>query len=257
MTSEPIVTPVDETITQDYMLDKRVRLKQHKGGYRAGLDAALLAASVAPAAGARVLDVGAGVGAVSLALAWRHPSLKITAFERDEKALSLLHQNITDNGFDERVTACAGDVGQGFAATGLERFDVVLSNPPYFSDDRQHRLPAEAKRGAYFSELGLEAWIKFLLAAAKSGGTIAVIHRAEVLGDIFASLGKSVGDLRILPVSSRDGQAANRVLVLAKKHRRTPMKIFSGFVIHQNGKKFYPDVEKILRGNADLVQKIS
>jgi hypothetical protein len=43
------VTPDDATISEDLLLGGRIRLRQPRGGYRAGLDAALLAVAAAPA----------------------------------------------------------------------------------------------------------------------------------------------------------------------------------------------------------------
>ena len=60
-------------VAEDRVLDGQVRLRQAARGYRAGLDAALLAAACDAQAGARVLEAGCGVGAALLAAATRRP----------------------------------------------------------------------------------------------------------------------------------------------------------------------------------------
>jgi tRNA1(Val) A37 N6-methylase TrmN6 len=63
-----------DAITENTVLDGRVRLLQPERGYRAGMDAALLAAACEAADGARVLEAGCGVGAALLAAASRWPA---------------------------------------------------------------------------------------------------------------------------------------------------------------------------------------
>ena len=61
-----------ELYTEDFIFGKQVRLKQLKKGYRFGSDAVLLASYITANKGL-LLDLGAGVGAVSLGIAWRNP----------------------------------------------------------------------------------------------------------------------------------------------------------------------------------------
>ncbi|MFZ1103456.1 MAG: methyltransferase, partial [Hyphomicrobiaceae bacterium] len=58
-----------EDETDDAFLSGRLQVLQPRGGYRAGIDGVLLAATIDAAPGAQVLDVGAGVGIVGLCVA--------------------------------------------------------------------------------------------------------------------------------------------------------------------------------------------
>src|SRR6185312_10410989 len=124
---------MDET-TEDRILDGRVVLRQPVRGYRAGLDAALLAAACDAAPGARAIEAGCGAGGALLAAAARRPQVHFTGVERDPKALALARSNIAANGMEDRVTALAGDVALRFSGLGLEPFDAALANPPFFDD---------------------------------------------------------------------------------------------------------------------------
>ena len=73
---------MDET-TDDHVLDGRVRLRQPQRGYRAGVDAALLAAACDAADGARVIEAGCGAGGALLAAAARRPGARFVGVERD------------------------------------------------------------------------------------------------------------------------------------------------------------------------------
>src|SRR3954453_8341278 len=96
--------------TEDRVLDGRVSLRQPVRGYRAGLDAALLAAACDAGPGRRVIEAGCGAGGALLAAAARRPQARFTGVERDPDALALALANIAANGMEDRVEAIAGDV---------------------------------------------------------------------------------------------------------------------------------------------------
>src|SRR5271154_7624210 len=104
---------MDETptsVTEDNILGGKLTLRQPAKGYRAGLDAALLAAACDAGPGERVIEAGCGVGAVMLAAAARRPGASFVGVERDAAALELAQANIAANGLSDRVEAMAGDV---------------------------------------------------------------------------------------------------------------------------------------------------
>ena len=69
-------TPINtNSLTEDMLLDGRVKLAQPVDGLRTAIDAVLLAASVPVKAGQHVLDLGCGAGAVSLCLAPVRPGV--------------------------------------------------------------------------------------------------------------------------------------------------------------------------------------
>src|SRR3569833_2351262 len=164
--------------SEDRLLGGRVRLLQPAKGYRAGMDAALLAAACDARTGERMLDVGCGPGAVLLQAAVRRPDARFWGLERDPEAADLARQAAELNGISGRVEILAGDVAAGFAALKLRPFDAVLSNPPFFDDAAAIRGPHPARRGAYLADAGLAAWIGFLAAAAREGGSLTQLHRA-------------------------------------------------------------------------------
>ena len=65
------------------LLGGRVRLRQPATGYRAGMDAALLAAAVGAAAGERVIEAGCGAGGALMQVAARGPGVGLVGLERD------------------------------------------------------------------------------------------------------------------------------------------------------------------------------
>lgn len=238
--------------TEDRVLDGHVRLRQPKDGYRAGMDAALLAAACDAQDGERVIDVGCGVGAAMLAAAARRPKTSFVGVERSPDALDLARQNIDLNGWTERVEAVEGDVAAPFAKLGLSPFDAALCNPPFFDDPGAIRGPAASRKGAWIADDGLAAWTGFLLKAVREGGTITVIHRADRLAELLALLGAKAGSFRIRPLAPFADQPAKRVIVRAVKTGKAPLALLPPLVLHADGAGHSPAAEAILRGEAHL-----
>ncbi len=246
-------SPIPSPITEDQMLGGRVRLLQPAKGYRAGMDAALLAAACDARAGERVLDVGCGPGAVLLQAAVRRTEARFWGLERDPEAAELARRGAALNGVSERVEILAGDVAAGFAALKLRPFDAVLSNPPFFDDPGAIRGPHPSRQGAYLADEGLAAWIGFLAKAAREGGSVTLIHRADRLADILAALAPKCGSIRIRPIHPFAHAPAKRVLVRAVKTGKAPLELLPPLVLHDgSGGKHTAEADAILRGEAEL-----
>jgi tRNA1(Val) A37 N6-methylase TrmN6 len=234
-------------------LGGRLSLAQPRRGYRAGMDAALLAAACDAGAGRRVIEAGCGAGAALLSAALRRPESRFTGVERDPEALALCRQNIAANGLQERVEALEGDVSRKLSALGLEPFDAALANPPFFDDPDAIRGPAPEREGAWIADGGLQAWSRFLLKAVREGGAITLIHRADRLADILDLLGKGAGSFKIRPVQPFADEPAKRVLVRAVKTGKAPLVLLPALVLHdRSGGKHTAEADAILRGETAL-----
>jgi release factor glutamine methyltransferase len=87
--------------------------------------------ALGPAAGAAVADLGTGCGAIALALASERPGWRIVATDVSEPALALARANAAALGLG-RVEFRAGS---WFDPLGGERFDLIVSNPPYVASE--------------------------------------------------------------------------------------------------------------------------
>jgi len=240
-------------VAESALLGGRVRLRQPVKGYRAGMDAALLAAAVEAKPGERLIEAGCGAGAVLMQVAARRSGVILSGLERDATAAGLARENAALNGVDDRTTILSGDVAQGFRALDLPAFDWAVSNPPFFDDPGALRAPAPGKQGAWMADDGLKAWTGFLLKAVREGGKIVVIHRADRLADLLALLGEKAGSFAIRPIQPYADQPAKRVLVQAIKTGKAPLRLLPPLVLHdRTDAKHSPEAEAILRGEAGL-----
>ncbi|MED5536680.1 MAG: methyltransferase [Pseudomonadota bacterium] len=245
--------PAAPEVVENALLCGRVRLRQPARGYRAGMDAALLAAAVAPRPGERLFEAGCGAGAVLMQIAARHDALSLTGLERDSSSAALARENAGLNGFGDRITVIEGDVAAGFRSLGLPPFDWAVSNPPFFDDPGALRAPAPGKQGAWMADDGLAAWTGLLLKAVREGGRIVIIHRADRLADLLALLGDKAGSFAIRPIQPFAEEPAKRVLVRAIKTGKAPLRLLPPLVLHdRSGAKHTPESEALLRGEAAL-----
>jgi tRNA1(Val) A37 N6-methylase TrmN6 len=244
-------TELPPEIVENALLGGRVRFLQPARGYRAGMDAALLAAACDAAPGERVIEAGCGAGAVLMQIAARRPGAVLTGLERDPAMAALARRNAALNG--AAATIVEGDVAQGFRALDLPVFDRAVSNPPFFDDPGALRAPAPGKTGAWMADDGLAAWTRFLLKSVREGGRIVIIHRADRLADLLAGLGETAGSFSIRPVHAFADEPAKRVLVQAIKTGKAPLRLLPPLVLHaRDGAKHTPEAEAILRGETGL-----
>jgi ribosomal protein L3 glutamine methyltransferase len=88
----------------------------------------------------RALDLCTGSGCIGIAMAVHQPDWRVDLADVSPEALSLARENIALHGVAERVRAIESDL---FSGLGDERYDLVVSNPPYVTEREFAELPPE------------------------------------------------------------------------------------------------------------------
>ena len=247
--SEPILPAMlDEVeVTHDHLLAEQVKITQPKTGYRVGSDAVLVAASLATSRG-RVLDLGAGVGAISLCISRRLGELQITAVEIDPVTAALARYNVAVNGMDQQVRVVNADI-TAMPAVMADSFDHVISNPPYHhkaGTRPRHAARAKAHVGA---DTDLDDWVKAATWAAKPRGRISFICRADRVAELIGLFDRAgVGETLLFPLWSRPMSPASRVIIQVRKAVRGPGAIMPGLIVHNDGGGFTDAAQHIMEG---------
>ena len=78
------------------------------------------------------------------------------------------------------------------------------------------------------------------------------INRADALGALLDGLARRFGALRVLPLHSRAGEAAHRVIIQGRKGSRAPLSLLQGLVLHGDDHAFVPAIDAVLREGAAL-----
>jgi release factor glutamine methyltransferase len=106
--------------------------------------AALEALTARPTA--NVIDLGTGSGAIALAIAVNAPHARVTATDISVQALEIAKQNARRLGVDGRVDFRRADCWDILDAGGaLERYDLIVANPPYIREDEINALAPEVR----------------------------------------------------------------------------------------------------------------
>jgi tRNA1(Val) A37 N6-methylase TrmN6 len=243
----------NDDVTTDAVLGGRLQLRQPRRGHRVGHDAILLAAATQGLSGEHAVELGAGVGAAGLALAWRCPGLAVALVDNDEALVALAADNARANGLADRVRAVALDVAAAaarFAEAGLTTgsADRVLMNPPFNDPQRQQASPDESRRAAHVAEPDtLAAWVAAASRLLQPGGTLTLIYRAESLADVLAALAPSFGAITVTPVHAKPAAPAIRVLVSAIAQSRAALTVQPGLILAEADGRPSRAAEAILR----------
>ena len=142
-----------------------------------------------------ILDLGTGTGAIALALASEFPNANVVAVDKSPQAVALAQRNLQRLQFNH-VTILESD---WFAALNKQRFDVIVSNPPYIDEHDPHLAQGDVRfepvSALIAGEAGL-ADIRFIIESAQKhlslGGVLLLEHgwrQAQAVQRLFEQNG--------------------------------------------------------------------
>lgn len=109
---------------------KQFNVKQDKCAMKVGTDAVLLGSWIIPNGAKHILDIGTGTGVLALMLAQKSNG-QITAIDIDEIAIEQASENVKNSKFNNQIVVEHISLQQ-FAKLKDIKFDLIVSNPPYF-----------------------------------------------------------------------------------------------------------------------------
>lgn len=119
---------------------QQFRVEQDRCAMKISTDAILLGSLVVVDGPERILDIGTGTGVIALMLAQRFPEAIVVGVELDADASKQAEENMNQSPFASRMRLWKGKIQE---YQEVEKFDLIVSNPPYFSD---HLKSKETKR---------------------------------------------------------------------------------------------------------------
>ena len=251
---------IADGLTVDRWLGGRLSLVQPKRGHRVGTDAALLAAAAGMPEG-RIVDVGAGVGAVGLALAWKPARAVADLVEIDLDLAELAEINAARNGLEARARVLKLDVlktrERREAGLIAEAADCVVTNPPFFERGTVRVSPDTRRARAHVftptdAVATLATWIRACLAILAPGGRFVMIHRPDALSAILAAVENRLGALALLPVYPSASVGAHRLIVSGVKGSKAPLRIAAALILHDADGRLTARADAIHRGDASI-----
>jgi len=142
---------------------------------KVGTDGVLLGAwAKIPEDTQNILDIGSGTGLIALMMAQRSPAELIDAVELDDEAYVQAVENFENSPWSDRLFCYHADFSE-FSQEMDERYDLILSNPPYFPPSDSGDLTSPRKRARFTGSLSHQELIEGVSKLLSPHGTFCVI----------------------------------------------------------------------------------
>jgi tRNA1Val (adenine37-N6)-methyltransferase len=204
----------------DFFVFKEFEVKQSKAAMKVGTDAVLLGAWCQFPSNGNILDIGTGTGIIAMMAAQRSCSV-IDAVEIDEEACSEASGNFQNSKWGSRINLYPISF-QKYILQTSKKYDVIVSNPPYFSNSIQ--ASSESRTMArHTCNLTFEELADGIASLLKGEGSFAIILPFIESGN-FNCIAKRYGlyPERITSVQTTSTKPAKRILMQFGLHKITP-----------------------------------
>lgn len=195
-----------------------VKLVQSASGVKASVDSLLLARFLKPAPEWRVADLGCGNGLVGLLLARENPYCRLLGIEIQAELIRQASESAVINGLPN-IQFLQADLRQYPWPRLLERFDLVLANPPYRKIGSGRISPDPTRAAARHEIYGdVSDFARCAASLLRDGGASTFIYLAERYSDLErAAMAAGLTPVRRRLVISREGGEPALVLLEALK----------------------------------------
>jgi tRNA1Val (adenine37-N6)-methyltransferase len=229
------------------MFDGKLHCVQHQDGYRYSVDAVLLGHFISPTPNARIIDLGAGCGIISLILAFRWPQTRITSLEIQKPLVSLIQKNIALNNLQKQIDVVDGDFCRINKTLDSGLFDWLVCNPPYRKSGSGRVNPASEKAVARHEIKGkLADVVKAASYLLKNRGKAAFIYPASRSATLISRLKQEgLEPKRMQVVYGYPGALGKLIMVEAVKKGGEELEILPPFYIYRKpGGEYSEEMEK-------------
>ena len=149
---------------------------------KVGMDGVLLGAWADPSGAERILDIGTGTGLIALMMAQKNNRAQIDAIEVDQEAFSEAALNCQQSSWTDRIRLELCSL-QEFAEGTAQKYDLIVSNPPFFTNGI--KAPLESRAQARHSDsLPFDVLISGAAGMLSEKGRIALVLPIETLPEI-------------------------------------------------------------------------
>ncbi len=199
-------------MANSYFKFKQFIVHQDSAAMKVGTDSVLLGAWANVEKAKRALDIGTGTGLIALMMAQRNPVLTIDALEIDSDAFEQAKNNCSQSAWHNRLCVIHDSI-QNYGVASQKKYDLIVSNPPYFSNSLKNncikKSTARHTDSLNYSEL-MEGVVKLL----NSDGIFAVVLPSDVQNEFIDITQNYNFHLnRILNVKPTPAKSVKRILL--------------------------------------------
>lgn len=217
---------------------------QQKGVFFYGTDAVLLSAYASSAvrrnSATEGIELCSGTAFASLSLLDRFEKLNMSAIEINSNACRLSSMSASVSGLSDRFTVKCGDIKNIKTEFPSERFDFVICNPPYMTDNCGKMCADDYKTIARHEIL---CNISDVFSAAfyllGTGGSLFIVYRPDRLSSLFSAAKSNGFEIKKMTfVASKEDRPPVLVLCEAKKQAKEGLVLTEQFVIYDNNGEY-------------------
>lgn len=236
----------------DYLLAENLRIIQSPSVFSFSLDAVLLSKFVnVPHHKGQIVDLCSGNGVIPLFLSARTKA-SIIGVELQERLFDMAQRSVRYNGLEKQIEMVHGDVKEIPSQLGIEKFDVVTCNPPYFlaHEASDRNLSEHYAIARHELHLTLEEAIVSASRLLKQGGKAAFVHRPGRLLDIITIMrANRLEPKRLRFVHPKMGKEANTLLIEGIKDGKPDLKILPPLYVYEENNTYTAEVSEMLYGD--------
>jgi len=192
---------------------KKFSIDDSSAAMKIGTDAVLLGAWTSSSNETRILDIGTGSGILALMMAQRNHKTEIDAIEIEPDAAELARKNVQLSPWSDQIHVFSSSI-QDFSVTTNNKYSLVISNPPFFTDSL--KAPGKARNMARHNDtLPVRDLLKITSELLTVGGKAAFIFPA----DAFKNWTTDASNFFLFPaniirVKSSCAHSPHRVMVI-------------------------------------------
>jgi tRNA1Val (adenine37-N6)-methyltransferase len=243
--AETSLIRADETV--ETLFGGRLKILQKKKGYRYTIDSILLAHFIELKEEERLLELGAGSGVISLVLAFRNPSIRITGIEIQEGLAGMAGRSILLNGLEDRVEIFHGDARNAGDYAEARSFDVAVFNPPYRKMGTGRVNPREEKALARHEVAGsVKDFLRTARHALKPGGRVCLIYPCSRMVEALHRMrSEKLEPKRLRMVHSRPESRGDFILVEGMKDGGEELSVLPPLLIYEADGGYSEEMETL------------
>ncbi|MBB6451511.1 tRNA1(Val) A37 N6-methylase TrmN6/predicted GIY-YIG superfamily endonuclease [Geomicrobium halophilum] len=217
----------------DYIYKNQLRIIQGEETFPFSKDAVLLGQFVsAKKTKGKMIDLCAGSGAISLVLSTRS-QVPITGVELQPELCDMARRSAKLNGRQEQLTFICEDIRRVWERLGVETYDVITCNPPYFQGMGKKNTKSSIKAARHEMDVTIEDVVQTSSQLLKYKGKAAFVYRPERLQELFRACEQvQLTPKRIQFVHPKENRDSNIVLVETMKGGNQGLKTLPPVIVY-------------------------
>jgi tRNA1Val (adenine37-N6)-methyltransferase len=238
--------------TIDQLGYQGLRIIQNPAKFKFTMDAFLLASFIDPKKEHKILDLGSGGGVLPLLIAGQREVERVSGIEIQPDLVEMSRRSVALNGLENKISIELGDLRKLPTALGLNLFDYVVTNPPFFPVDKGVISENNSLAIAKFEiSCTLEEVVKATARTVKSNGKVVMIYPTELFNDLVITLNNHhLTPKKICFIHPKPAAKSNLVLVEARPGAKNGVEVVMPIMVYDEAGEYTNVMNCIFHGQS-------